>query len=257
MVMYRGNREKDMGESNGHGVKGARKLTTSIVLGSLEDGEEGGLTDVGEPYLGCVSEDGDAYGMEDFAPRDELQALDGVSKDTEGPNEAAHVVGHGADVKRPIKLGGEEDPKVAEGGSDRNAVGCDGTRGEDDRSGRGSEETGRELGGVKEHKLCLVEVDGEAGKGKPGTYMVPRLGDFVGSRKECGPRGVDAPIIDVEGEVLRRPESGGVKEWSSKKSGEDGGEGGALRSALCHREGVQRIAIEVKMECHHQVTGAT
>jgi len=86
MVTYGGNREKDMGESNGCGAEGAHKLTTSVVLGSLEDREEGGLANVGEPYLGSVGEDGNAYCVEDFVPRDELQALDGISEDTEGPN---------------------------------------------------------------------------------------------------------------------------------------------------------------------------
>jgi len=103
----------------------------------------------------------------------------------------------------------------------------------------GAEELWRELGRVKKHKLCLVEIDGEAGKGEPGAYTVPCLGDFVGSRKECGSGGIDASVIDIEGEVFRGPKSRRVKEWGSEESGEYGGEGGALRSALHHVKGVR------------------
>jgi len=126
-VTYGRNREKDLGESNGCGAEGARELTTSVILGGLEDGEERGLTDVGEPDLRCVGENGDTYGVEHLVPGDELQALDGIPEDAEGPNEAVHAVGHGADVKSPVELGGEEDPKIAEGRGDRNAKGCGGT----------------------------------------------------------------------------------------------------------------------------------
>jgi len=44
------------------------------------------LTKVSKPDLGGIGKDGDANGMEDLVPRDELQALDGISEDAEGPN---------------------------------------------------------------------------------------------------------------------------------------------------------------------------
>src|SRR5882672_5195630 len=115
VVTYGRNRDKEVHKGNGGGAEDASKLAASIILGSLEDGEEGGLVNVREPDLGGIGKDGGADGMEDFVPRDKFQASDGISEDTEGSNEAADLVGHGADVESPVQFRGEENPKVAEG----------------------------------------------------------------------------------------------------------------------------------------------
>jgi len=91
---------------------------------------------------------------------------------------------------------------------------------------------------VEEHELHLVEVNREAGESEPGAHPVPCLGDFVGGRKESGSEGIDASVVDIEGEVFRKPKSGSVEEGSGKKSGEYGREEGAMGSALVHGEGV-------------------
>ena len=68
MVLYRGNGDEKVGKGDGGGAEGAYQFPTGVILGSLEDREEGGLSDVGEPCLRGISEDGDADGVEDFAP---------------------------------------------------------------------------------------------------------------------------------------------------------------------------------------------
>src|SRR6266850_2763471 len=127
-VTYRRNR-KEVRKGNGSGAEGAHEFTTGVVLSNLENGKEGGLGDIGEPDLGGIGEDGEADHVEDSVPRDELQATDGITEDTEGLNKAADTVGHGANMETPVKLGGEEDPKVTEGGGGSDAVGCGRTQG--------------------------------------------------------------------------------------------------------------------------------
>jgi len=81
------------------------------------------LTYVSEPDLGSIRKDRDEDSMEDAAPGDKLQALDRVSEDADGVNEAADPVGHGLHVQGPVELGREEDTQVPDGLGDGNPVG--------------------------------------------------------------------------------------------------------------------------------------
>ena len=116
-------------------------------------------------------------------------------------------------MKRPVKLGGEENPKVTDGLGDRDMVGCDRTQREKNGGGRGAEQTGRKVGGMEEHEFCLIKVDGEAGKGEPGADMVPGVRDLSGGGEEGGAGSVDAAIVNVECEVFSILEGGSMKEW--------------------------------------------
>jgi len=200
--------DKELGKGDGGGAEGASQFPAGIILSGLEDGEEGGLSDVGEPDLGGIGENGGADGVKDFAPGNQLQAPDGVSEDAEGVNQALDMARHGADVKGPVELGGKEDPKVADGLGDGDTVGCGRARREED-GGRGkSEVTGREVCGVEEHELSFVEVDKKSDLGEPGADSVPGVGDLGCGRKECGARGVYAAVVNIKGEVFGVPEGG-------------------------------------------------
>jgi len=157
--------------------------------------------------------------VEDASPRDKPQAADGVSEDAEGLNKAAHAVSHGLDVKRPVKLGCEEDTQVTNGAGDRNSLGRVRPRGEED-GGRGfAKKTGAKVGGLEEHELRLVEVDCKAGEGEPCPDTVPCGGDFRDGGEEGGARGVDIAVVNVEGEVDVLPVIGRAEEWGGGKSG--------------------------------------
>jgi len=68
-------------------------------------------------------------------------------------------------MESPVEFGHEEDAKITNGMGDRNALGRVGPRREKD-GGRGrAEKTGGVAGGMEEHKLRFVEINGEAGKG--------------------------------------------------------------------------------------------
>jgi len=71
-VMYGGKRHEEMSEGHWGSMKDAHELSAGIILGGLKVGKERGLTDVSEPDLGGVGEDGDADGMKDVVPGDEL-----------------------------------------------------------------------------------------------------------------------------------------------------------------------------------------
>jgi len=125
-------------------------------------------------------------------------------------------------MESPVEFRREEDAEVTNGMGDENSVGRVGPRREED-GGRGrAEKTGGEAGGVEEHKLRFVEVNGEASEGEPGADPVPGSRDFGDGGEEGGAGGVDVPVVDVKGEVDVVPIIGGSEEGRGGERGENG-----------------------------------
>src|SRR6266850_5176412 len=111
------------------------------------------------------------------------------------------MVGHGLDVKSPVEFGHKEDAQVTDGLGNRNSVGRVGPGREEDGSGGEAKETGSKAGRVEEHEFRLVEVNGEAGEGKPGADLIPGCRDLSDSGEEGGAQGIDVAVVDIEGEI--------------------------------------------------------
>jgi len=164
-------------------------------------------------------------------------------------------------MERPVEMGRKEDPQVTNGLGDGDPVGRVRPGGKKDGGRGNAKEAGGDTRGVKEHKFSFVEVDGEAGKGKPGPDPVPGGGDFGDGRKEGGTGGKDVPVVNVKGEVDIVPIVGGAEEGGGGKSGEDRGEGRTLRRSLVDGKRVRGVAVKgqaygaVSHEAPHPVAG--
>src|SRR6266850_4841169 len=129
--------KKELCEKDRGSMEDTRKFPAGVVLCGLKYSKEGRLTDVSEPDLGSVCKDRDEDSVKDAAPRDKLQASDGISEDAESLNEAADTVGHGLDVKCPVEFGREEDTQITNGLGNGDLVGRVGPGGKED-GGRGN-----------------------------------------------------------------------------------------------------------------------
>ena len=94
------------------GTEKTANLAAALILGGLENLDEGFLFDVSEPYLASVGKDGDDDSDEDSPPLGIRDSPDGVTYDFESLYCASGSVGQNGDVGGPLECRSEENPQV-------------------------------------------------------------------------------------------------------------------------------------------------
>ena len=122
-VRDRGNAREVVKGLCGHCPKDTRNFMEPIVLGDLKGVDEALLTPAGVPNWGPICEYGDNEGVVDFAPIEEVEALDRVAEDADPADGRVGTVGHDLDMGLLVEVAVDEHPKKAKGGGGSDVLG--------------------------------------------------------------------------------------------------------------------------------------
>ena len=89
--------------------KNSPNFSAPLILGDLENLDEGFLVNVSKPNLVAVCEDWNDNGKEDFTPAQELETPDRITYYLERADSASRPCRHDFNVGGPVERGGEED----------------------------------------------------------------------------------------------------------------------------------------------------
>jgi len=135
------------------------------------------------------------------------------------------MIGKHFGVNILAKGGGEENPQITEGEGGVEEKGRSMGAGDGEGGGHGASMGGVATRRVKEHEFCFVSIGKEAKGVEPGEDFRDGVGEMCSCCSICWTRGVDGPIVDIEGEVLLVPPCGFVKERGGEEGQENGGWG--------------------------------
>jgi hypothetical protein len=162
------------------------------------------LAPVGEPDLGTIPEDWHKDGLEDLLPLYKQEAMHGVAQDAECLDCTPDLCCHGGDMQCPGEMRGKENSEVSEGVSGAHTDGL-GFVLDCNRRGFLTIFVDGVMGRVKEHEFSLIRISRETEPMEPVEDRSSGFSYFCGRGTERRSRGIDGPIVDIEGQVGVRP----------------------------------------------------
>jgi hypothetical protein len=144
---------------DGRSAEAPTHLPEGVILCHLEDGDEGLVGPVvWVPGRDPICQDGDDNGLEQVAPRHQMEATNGVAKQGEGLDGRLAPGGEGVDVRLPGKLWVKEQSEVSDVLGDLDLDGSGKQVMVSDMGGGGPQEGEVGAGGEEHHGLGLVGV---------------------------------------------------------------------------------------------------